>query len=323
MTKKSMHLVDADLQEAAQNMGGTELTRENLETYRENVLSHAKSDIPSEYDVTLDHQTVTYDGHDIPIIVIQPTERLDHMPAYLYMHGGGMLSGGAHLDNRDNALLAHELGCVVVSVDYRLAPETIFPGQLEDCYAVLKWMVDNNEQLNIDASRIAVGGSSAGGLLAASLSQYALDLGEIPILFQNLHIPMLDHRTLKGEEPNPFSGEFGWTRAMNHFAWEMYLGQEVPVPLQDLPDYASPAQRDNLENLPPTLITVGSLDLFVDESMAYAHRLINAGVPTELHVYPGLYHLGELVPGARIKDQILKDRVNALKRAFNDPHPQQ
>lgn len=311
---KHINLVDVDLQEAAQFMTGKALSNDNLQAYRDEVLSHAQTNIDPSLDISIAHQTVNHEGHQVEIEIIQPNSPKEAMPAYLYMHGGGMVSGDCTLDNEDNARLADELQCMVVSVDYRLAPETKFPGQLEDCYAVLKWMHDNANTLNIDASRIAIGGNSAGGALTASLAQMAVDRGEVNIVLQNLHIPMLDDRTVNTKTVNEFSGDYGWTREMNDFAWEMYLGHKAGQ--QEPETYAVPARRDNLSGLPATLITIGSLDLFVDEAMDYAHRLIRSGVKTEFHVYPGLYHLGEHVPGARIKDQLFNDRLSAMKRAF-------
>ncbi|MCG2353503.1 alpha/beta hydrolase [Staphylococcus epidermidis] len=314
MNNRNLNLVDVDLRNAAKDMLSTTLTKENLSNYRDNVLSHAKAYIPHDLEVIIEDKYIPHTDFNLHAIIIRPKKVLKNMPAYLYMHGGGMVSGAAHLDNTDNAQIAHELQCVVVSVDYRLAPETIFPGQLEDCYTVLKWMNNNADKLNIDTSRIVVGGNSAGGALAASLSQLALDRGEVNIAFQNLHIPMLDAKTVTENQPNKYTGDFGWTRSMNKFAWEMYLGHEIDN--QTLPYYASPASRNSFEGLPPTLITIGSLDLFVDEALNYAQRLMHEGVPTEIHVYPGLYHLGELVPNSRVKSKLMKDRLNALNRAF-------
>ncbi|MFH0717576.1 alpha/beta hydrolase [Staphylococcus delphini] len=318
MKASDLYLVDKDLREAAQVMSSDNLTIENLQAYRNKVLDHAKTNIDSHLDVTLEKHKVYYENIEVPIILFRPKKATDAkpIPVYIYIHGGGMVSGGAHLDNEDNAFLAHELECIVISIDYRLAPETIFPGQLEDCYAVLKWVKNNADKLNIDNTRIAIGGSSAGGCLAASLAQLALDRNEVNIIFQNLHIPMLDDRTVFKNHYNCYTGHFGWTQQMNEFAWKMYLG-DAKHELEPN-NYAVPARRGNLENLPPTLITIGSLDLFVEEAMSYARRLVLSGVPTELHVYSGLYHLGELIPGTRIHKKLLNDRLYSMKRAFYD-----
>lgn len=138
MERQHLNGVDVDLQHVAKSMPHLKLTRDNLEDYRANVLSHAKTTIDPRLDVTIEDVDVPYEDELIHVILFRPNKVLNNMPGYLYMHGGGMVSGGAHLDNSDNARIAHELGCVVVSVDYQLAPETIFPGQLETCYAVLK-----------------------------------------------------------------------------------------------------------------------------------------------------------------------------------------
>lgn len=318
MDSNYLSLVDTDLKQAVQLMKEPVLSKKNLHEYRNAVLSHAKKEIDPQLDVTIEKHIVPTKNNEVPILLFRPRTTNNHepMPVYLYMHGGGMVSGGAHLDNMDNAKLSHELQCIVISIEYRLAPETIFPGQLEDSYAVLTWVKKSAKYLNIDSTRIAVGGSSAGGGLAASLSQLALDRGEVEIIFQNLHIPMLDDRTVFENPSKPYAGQLGWTQQMNAFAWEMYLGH--PAPSSHPKPYAVPARRKNLEHLPSTLITIGSLDLFLGEVLNYGQRLIDAGVHTEMHIYPGLYHLGELVPNTRVKNKIFNDRLDAFKRAFYD-----
>lgn len=308
--------LDRDLRDFASTMYGTTLSTETLQAYRQQVLYHAKTSVDADLDVTIDKQTLSTEAGEVDVLLFNPHQSQQRRPVYLYMHGGGTISGGAHLDNQNNARLAHDLDCLVVSIDYHLAPETVFPGQLNECYGVLKWVVQHADALYIDVSRIAIGGSSAGGLLSASLAQLAQDRHEINIVFQNLHIPMLDIATTYQRPTNPYVGHYGWTYEMNAFAWQQYLGEAFEK--TTLPPYAVPAQRQDVSQLPATLITVGSLDLFVDEAIQYAQRLIQAGVSTELHVYPGLFHLGELIPEARVARQIYHDRVNALKRAFYD-----
>jgi acetyl esterase/lipase len=204
------------------------------------------------------------------------------------------------------------LGCVVVAPDYRLAPETIFPGAVEDCYAALKWLYANAAELGGDRDRIAIGGESAGGGLTAALALLARDRGEVPIIHQQLIYPMLDDRS--PSSTHPYTGEFGWTRERNRFGWAALLGHAPGGP--DTSPYAAAARAETLAGLPPTFIGVGSLDLFLEENVAYAMRLTEAGVPVELHVYPGAFHGSDLVSAARLTQKHARDQVEALRAAF-------
>lgn len=220
--------------------------------------------------------------------------------------------GTAERGNVENAALATELKCSIVSVDYRLAPETRFPGQIEDGYAALKWMYTQAEALGIDRGKIAIGGESAGGGLAASLSLLARDRGEVPVIFQRLWSPMLDDRTCL--KPHPFNGAHYWTMKNNRFGWRALLGHE---PGRDgVSPYAAAARATDLTGLPPTFISVGSIELFLDECLEFARRLIHAGVPTELHVYPGAHHARGFVPEARNVQVESRAKQEALRRAF-------
>ena len=212
--------------------------------------------------------------------------------------------------------LALSLGCVVISPEYRLAPESRYPKPLEDCYAALTWIHNHSQSLGADPQRIAVWGGSAGGGLAAALALLARDRGEISLCFQCLLYPMLDDRTSLAPDPNEFAGEYVWTRANNAFGWESLLDREPGHP--DISPHAAPARAIDLAGLPPTFIWVGALDLFVDENIEYARRLIRAGVPTELHVYPGVTHGNILQPDLPSSRQCLATTLNALKRAFKE-----
>ena len=207
--------------------------------------------------------------------------------AVLWTHGGGFVAGKAHVDHALCSRMAAELGCVVVSVDYRLAPEDPFPAGLEDCYAALRWTASHADEWGFDSSRIAVAGASAGGGMAASLAQLALDRGEVPLVFQLLVYPMLDDRTTLRREHDG-RGRHVWTPRSNRWAWTQYLGRE-PQAATAAP-YAAAARREDLTGLPPAWIGVGDLDLFHDEDLAYAERLRAAGVECETHVVPGMFH---------------------------------
>ena len=250
----------------------------------------------------------------VDVIIYRPRAASKPRPIYLNIHGGGYVMGVAELNGPGNMRLADELDCVVVSVEYRLAPETRAPGALEDCYAALRWVYASADELGIDRARIAVGGESAGGGLAAALALLARDRGEVPICFQFLVYPMLDDRTAVTPTPNPFTGEFVWTPESNHFAWQALLGHE---PGSDTTSpYAAAARATDLSGLPPTYICVGALDLFVDEDIAYAQRLLRAGVPTELHIIPGAYHAFEMAYQAVTTVVAQRERREVLARAF-------
>lgn len=235
-------------------------------------------------------------------------------PAILHTHGGGFIAGAAVSDIRPLQVMARELDCVVVTVDYRLAPETPFPGSLEDSYAGLKWLYANANELGADRARIAVAGESAGGGHAAILAIAARDRGEVPIMFQSLVYPMLDDRTGSTVNPPAHIGTFLWTRELNRFGWTSFLGKAAGS--GTVPAGAVPARVENLTGLASAWIGVGAIDLFVDEDIEYARRLIAAGVPTELVVVPGAPHGFDFVQSASISKQFTLARYNALARAF-------
>jgi acetyl esterase/lipase len=217
--------------------------------------------------------------------------------------------------------IAMDCQCVVVSVDYRLAPETRFPGALEDNYAALKWVHAHAAELGIDRSLIAVGGESAGGGHAASLAIHARDRSQrhdIPILFQLLLYPQLDDRTGStptAPPPHPAIGGFLWPASANRLAWSSLLG--VPAGSPQVPAAAVPARVASVAGLPPAWIGVGSIDLFVEENMEYARRLVRAGVATELRVVPGAFHgFDVLVPDAEVSKQFSASWKTALRKAF-------
>lgn len=255
---------------------------------------------------------------DVRVLVYRPVESEQTLPALLWMHGGGYVSGRADWDGFAAKRIVSALGCCVVSVDYRLAPETTFPGPLEDCYAALQWLHGNASELRIDPARIGVAGASAGGGLAAALALLARDRGQVMVRFQALLQPMLDDRTARDSYHHPFAGEYIWTKEYNHFGWSALLGREPGG--DDLSPYASPARAESLADLPPTFINVGSIDLFVEESIEYARRLIRDGVSTELHVYPGACHAFQaLAPSCAAAKANDNDFITALRHGLVRP----
>ncbi|KWX66769.1 alpha/beta hydrolase [Mycobacterium sp. NAZ190054] len=227
-------------------------------------------------------------------------------PALLWIHGGGYVIGDAAQDDVLCRRFARELGATVASVNYRLAPEHPYPAPVEDCYAALTWL---SRLPSVDPARVAIGGASAGGGLAAALALVARDRGEIAVAAQVLVYPMLDDRTVhrKGLD-NP--GHRLWNQSSNRFGWRAYLGDADP-------DEAVPARRVDLAGLPPAWIGVGTLDLFHDEDLAYAERLREAGVPCEVMVVDGAFHgFDGIAPKASVSVSFFNSQCALLRTAF-------
>ncbi len=217
------------------------------------------------------------------------------LPCLYWMHGGGYVIGTALGDDPRLDRWCPMFGCVGVSVEYRLAPETAYPGPLDDAYAGLRWVADHADELGIDPTRLGIGGASAGAGLAAGLALLARDRAEVPLAFQLLIYPMLDDRiagtSTTWEVPV-------WAPTSNRYGWGAYLGDLFGG---EPPAYAAAARATDLSGLPPAFISVGTLDGFLDEDVDYALRLNHAGVPTELHVYPGAPHGFDLfAPGTAL-----------------------
>ena len=227
------------------------------------------------------------------------------------MHGGGYVIGTNSMDDPMFDELCPKLGFVAVSADYRLAPETPYPGPLEDCYQGLRWTYEHAAELGIDRACVGVMGVSAGGGLAAALALLARDRGEVPLVFQLLDSPMLDDR-----QRTPSSQQDGlpvWTRGSNTFGWKAYLG--ALYGRADVPPTAAPARASTLAGLPPAFVSVGAVDGFRDEDIDYALRLNQAGVPTELHVYPGACHgFNLMAPDAPVTRQCMRNLEEWLGR---------
>jgi acetyl esterase/lipase len=273
--------------------------------------------LPPFEGVTTQDRTVPGPDAEAPEVMVriyQPSEQSEPLPALLWMHGGGYVLGDLDGDDPIAKVLVKEVGCIVVSVDYRLAPEHPFPAAVEDCYAALKWLAQNAATLGVDPDSVAIGGVSAGGGLAACLGLLVRDRGEMKVAFQLLQAPMIDDRTFVQASADVADTLF-WTRENNLLAWSAYLGKEPGG--DDTSPYASASRATDLTRLPPAYISVGSIDLFLSENIEYAQRLIAAGVPTEVHVYPGGYHGFELTaPTSAVGAQSLADRSRALKRAL-------
>ncbi len=280
-----------------------DINRDNVGAVREMMGAQPPGPPPATAQVE-ERVLPTPDG-DVRVFVYS-RESATPKAGMLWIHGGGYLFGSAEDDRA--RLIAEELECNVVSVDYRLAPEHPFPAGSEDCYATVLWMVENASELNIDPSRIAIGGASAGGGMAAGLALMLRDRGGPEIALQLLLYPMIDnlHDTPSGQYTNhPI-----WNQGTSFNAWEMYLDG---VPGKDASPYAAATRASDLSGLPPAYVCVGSEDLFRDEDIDYARRLIAAGGACELSVYPGLFHGGDsFMPQAAISQRLEKGFLHAL-----------
>jgi len=230
----------------------------------------------------------------VPVRIHRPVEVMGELPAVVSLHGGGYVIGSYDMDDALLDRWCPRAGVVGVSVEYRLAPEHPYPAPLDDCYAALRWTHEHASELGIDPNRIGIAGISAGGGLAAGLALLARDRGEVPVAFQLLDCPMLDDRQTTPSIKS--DGLYVWSRESNEFGWRSYLGDVYGS--DDVPIYAAPARATDLAGLPPAFVSVGAIDGFRDEDIDYAVRLNQAGVPCELHVYPGLPHGYGLVPDA-------------------------
>lgn len=254
------------------------------------------------------------DPAGVPVRLYEPRDRPAALPAVLYVHGGGFVIGSVDAARVTCEELAEGVGAVVVSPRYRLAPEDPFPAGPEDVYAALRWLASSAGELGVDPARIAIAGYSAGGGIAAAVALMARDRGEVALAFQAPTNACLDDRHI-----TPSSLAVRDRRTWHHdrarSQWAAYLGG---LPEDEVPPYAAPARATDLSGLPPAFLSVGDLDLLRDENLDYARRLMDAGVPTELHLYPGAFHGFEiLVPGARITRDATAALHGALRRALH------
>lgn len=249
---------------------------------------------------------------DVPVRVHLPARRAGTAPGLLYIHGGGFVSSDLDLSGTTVVHISDELGAVVVAVEYRLAPEHPFPAPLEDCYTALTWMAENAAELGVDPARVGVIGVSAGGGLAAGVTLLARDRGGPRLCFQFLKVPELDDRlntpSARIDDP-PL-----WDRSSLTYSWRSYLGTE-PGGLGVSP-YAAPCRADDLSELPPAFVAVCEFDSLRDEGIAYAQKLMLAGIPTELHCYPGTFHNSSVIETAAVSRRMRADLLTALRRGL-------
>jgi acetyl esterase/lipase len=262
-----------------------------------------------------DHTAPGAEGNpDVMVRVFRPAGTNAVLPCLYWIQGGGYVITARDMDDQFCEELADKHQCVVVSVDWRRAPEHPFPAPADDCYAGLAWTVRNAKELGIDSSRVVVGGHSSGGGSAAGLALLVRDRGEFSIAHQLLIYPMLDDTNTT---PSSFmvTDPEVWNRTSNEIGWRGYLNDTYGT--DNVSPYAAPTRMADLSGVAPATMLTGELDLFVDEDIIYAQRLMHANVPTELHVYPAAHHaFDRMAPGATDSQRFIADRDAALHRAF-------
>lgn len=315
-TPSNLDFVDPELRPFARQMqsmiaGMPPFTTATLPALRAAGKNWSRAPLP---DVPWERRTVPgAKGHpDVTVYVINAKAGAKR-GGIVYMHGGGYVSGAAALEIDRSQELAQTLDCAVVSVEYRLAPETRYDGSIEDNYAALRWTFQHAEELGVNTSRIAILGESAGGGHAAQLAITARDRGEFKPAFQCLVYPMLDDRTGTTRPVPKNIGTILWTPTENAFGWGAYLGR--------IPGGSGasgvPARARDLTGLPPAWIGVGSIDLFMQEDVEYAKRLNSSGVPTELLVVPGAFHGFDLIGASTNAAQRFRaSKLEVLRRAL-------
>ena len=272
---------------------------------------------PVNEKVTREDRFIPVEGApDVRIRIYRPKESsyAHPQPAIFTIHGGGMVTGNIEADDANAAALCERSGALTVAIDYRLAPEHPFPAAINDCYAVANWLFENVAELDVDATRIALHGGSAGGGLAIGLALMMRDRGNLRFCFLMAIYPMIDDRHITASSKT-ITNLGVWDRKASLESWAWYLGDAYGS--DDISPYAAPIRATHLEGLPPTFIDVGTHDLFLDEDREFAERLEAAGVPVEFHINEGAYHAAELfardVPPSQL---IWSKRFDALKKAL-------
>jgi acetyl esterase/lipase len=253
-------------------------------------------------------------GVEVPVRLYRPEDPAGSLPVLVWMHPGGFVIGSIEMDDLWARQLVRDIGCAIVSVDYRLSPEHPYPAALEDCHGVLEWTAANAGTLGFDAGKIAVGGASAGGGLACGLSLLARDRGGVRPMFQYLFYPAIDDSNIEPVSETIPENLF-WSRENTRVGWNAYLeGREGSL---DVPEYAAIVRARDLNGLPDAFIGIGTADMFLAENIDYAERLAATGARVDLKVYPGAFHaFDSFAPMARVSQQFASDRTEALRQAF-------
>ncbi len=283
----------------------------------EEILAAITFEIPGIETLQIDDRMVPGADGDphVPVRVYRPASASapSRVPGILMIHGGGFVIGSVEAEHAGAALTAIGTGAVVVSVDYRLAPEHPFPAGLHDCYAALQYLHAEADALGVDPERVALSGVSAGGGLAAATALLARDHGGPPVCFQMLQIPELDDRLQTGSMQT-FVDSPMWNRPLAVQSWQAYLGPLYGT--ADVPAYAAPARADDLSGLPPAYVSTAENDPLRDEGITYAQRLLQAGVSVELHQFPGTFHGSALVTSAAVSKRSQREAALVLRQAL-------
>lgn len=291
---------------------------DNIEATRQGMAAAAQmNEIAIDESIIISEKMIPglENNPSVRVKIYEPKERTETLPGLLWIHGGGYVLGTADEADALSQQFVLEANCVVVSVDYRLAPEHPYPAALEDCYAALKWFSDQADELDVDRSRIGVAGQSAGGGLTAALALFTRDKKGPELCFQMPLYPMIDDRNNTPSNLE-ITGNMIWNYDLNEKGWTMYLDGKNGT--DEVSQYAAPARATDLSNLPYTYTCIGQLDPFRDETLDYVTRLSRAGVDVEFHLYPGAYHGFEgIVPTASISQRALNEYVGAVKHALN------
>ena len=276
------------------------------------LLAAMTADIPANPNVVWEDRAIPGpDGDDLVLRVYRPSNASSPASAILQIHGGGMVVGDLETEHLSAVTVAETTGAVVVAVDYRLAPEHPAPAAIEDCYTAWTWLNDHSAEFGVDTARAVIMGGSAGGGLAIAVSMLIRDRGAAPARLVMAPYPMIDDRN-ETASSHEITDVGIWDRSGNIEAWAWYLGGKPAD------QYSAPARAENLSDLAPTFIDVGTSDLFRDEDIEFANRLMKAGVPCELHVYPGMYHASEVfAPEAELSARVWAARFAALTRALS------
>ena len=274
--------------------------------------------LPKIDDVISTDYFVDIENERIQLRVYRPKNNSQKLPAVFWIHGGGFCFGSVDGDDYLVRSMTREIGCVFVSVDYRLAPEYPYPTPLNDCYAGIEWLFSKADKLSVDSQRIAVGGISAGGGLAAGLALLIRDKGEFNICFQALLCPMIDSRNITDSSYLVTDPRI-WNRDSNIIAWQHYMGTTECLTSKAISKYAAPIFANDLYGLPSTYIAVGDVDLFLDEDINYSERLEAAGIGIQLEIFKGGFHAFEfLVPSAKISKLARATHSSAISAALFD-----
>jgi acetyl esterase len=281
------------------------VSRERAATRNANGSHHAAVEIA-------EHSIPGTSGREIRVRVYRPAGSHDLLPALVHCHGGAFIVGDLDTEDREcreTSLRAH---CVVASVDYSLAPEHPFPAAVEDAFAALQWVHTSAIELSVDSRTLGVSGTSAGGCIAAAVAIMARDLDGPPLQLQHLIYPVLDDRMVTA------SSEWNGTPVLTHdqveLMWRHYLGSGSE---DEISPYAAPAREQDLGGLPATYMVVAGLDPLRDEALDYATRLIQAGIPVELHLYPGAVHGFDRLGDTTLGRRCTRDRNLALAAALH------